>query len=442
MTGYKNASRKDALLGCGLIVLAAVLLTGCGDNGIGAGVVLWSPDESVVRSGSVVTVLAESSISDTYRIAAEEIEEPFELERWRVEFFDAEPEAEARAADYAAAFDGNTTLYARATRNALPIREDANAVGDNTVYRLREGEEIKLIDRQPEETELGGLVSYWYETLTETGQRGWVFGYTLEVFDPTDDTVAVERGTSSDPLVDLLLQNVWRPIYYADMISNAAIDLELFCPEYGLFPDPENRQLELVLRRHATIFEYEQIVRVGSRRYLAEGTSLQLTFHRNDELSLQYLLDGRQQTLAMQRVPGEIEEYVHAELERRGALYEEVFSRGPRFRSDNYGELEFLVDQRFDWTGYERLVPIAIPQGARTTGSVDLGLFLSASLMQEYDGALSFQFDGARDPVSFAYTFRRDGIRLVWIPQANIEDRLVRRVDSSPLTVFMSSTGE
>lgn len=421
------------------LLAAIALLAGCSSRAIGHGVVLWSGDESALESGSVVAVLAESELNDSYTIAVDGTDEQLEVARWRIGFHPDEESARAEAAEYAAAFDGNTTLYARATRNALPMRSEAAPGATNTVYRLREGEQIKLIGREPEETNLEGLVSFWYEALTSTGVRGWVFGYTLEVFDPTDSSVVVQTGRSSDPLVDLLLQNVWRPIFFLDMIANGAIDLELFRPEYGLFPDPENRQLELVLPWHATIFEYEAITRVGARRYIAEGTSLQLTFQRNDELSLQYTLDDDQHVLAMQRLPGEIEEYVDAEVERREAVYEEILSRGPSFASDNYGQLTFGEDRRFRWAGYGRLVPQAIAPGSGETGAVDLGLFLSADLMQEFDGALAFHFDGSEPPASFLYAFRDGGLRLVWVPAGNIDERLVLRPTSSPLSIFMSS---
>jgi len=423
-----------------LLILSFALI-GCGSSTEGYGVLLWSPNESILESGSVVTVQSQSDLNDTYTIAGDALEEPTEIARWRLDFYEEEEPARAAATEYAAGFDGTTTLYARATRNALPIRSDAQAGATNTVYRLREGEEIKLVGRQPDETNQGGLVSYWYEALTRTGERGWVFGYTLEIYDPTDPSVVMESGGETDPLIELLLNNVWRPIYFVDMISNGAIDLELFRPEYGLFPEPESNQLELVLPSHATIFEYEEIVRVGPRRYLARGTSLQLTFQRNDELSLQYTLDGRQHTLAMQRVPGGIEEYVDAEVERRETVYEDLLDRGPGYLSDNYGELTFLEDRRFTWTGYGRLVPQAIPNGAGQSGTVDLNLFLSARLLGEFDGALSFRFEGTNEPTSFLYAFRDNGIRLVWVPQENLDERLVERQTSSPLVIFMSSTG-
>lgn len=433
------ASLRTALVA--ILFVLALALTGCETRSIGSGVLLWSPDESTIQSGSVVTVRSESEISDAYTISSQALEGPMEIESWRLDLYEEEESARAAAAEYANALDGNTTLYARALRNALPIRDEPQAGATNTVYRLREGEEFKLVGRQPEETNQGGLVSYWYEALTKTGDRGWVFGYTLEVFDPTDPSVVVESSGAADPLVELLLGNVWRPIYFVDMVSNGGIDLDLFRPEYGLFPDPENNQLELVLPSHATIFEYEEITRVGSRRYLAEGTSLQLTFQRNDELSLQYTLDDRQYTLAMQRIPGEVAEYVDAEIERRDRVYQELVDRGPGFQSDNYGELVFLEGQRFTWTGYDRLVPEAIPSGAGQSGTVDLGLFLSARLMGEFDGALSFHFDGADEPSSFLYAFRDNAIRLVWVPRENIDERLVQRQTTSPLVIFMSSTG-
>ncbi len=425
-----------------LMIAFSALLGACGSRTIGTGVILWSPEETVIRSGSVVTVLSQSDITDTYRVSADELVEPLDIARWRVEVHAEETTARMRAAEYLSALEGNPSLHARATRSALPLRSEPRASAGNTVYRLRENEQVKLIGREPEQTNIEGLVSYWYEAMTETGERGWVFGYTLQVFDPTDDTVVVETGRGADPLIDMLLQNVWRPVYYLEMISSRAFDLELFRPEFGLFPRPEDNQLELVLPYHATVFEYERIAAAGPRRYVAEGTSLQLTFQRNDELSLRYTHDGRQYVLAMQRVPGDIQEYVENEIERRRARYERLLERGPDFGSDAYGALTLLENQRFNWSGYHRLVPTAISPQASSTGRIDLGLYLSPALRQEYQGALSFSFDGAQATTSFVYQLLEGGIRLVWVPANNIRDRVVQSVGVSPLTIFMSAVGE
>ena len=423
------------------LLLFSTYLVACGDGSAGAGVVLWSPDEESIESGTVVTLLTDSDLSETYIVEADTLDGPFELPRWRVQAFESRSEAVRFAEMYAAELEGNTTLYARAGRNALPLRSSPEPAGNNTVYRLREGEVLKLIGREEEETNLSGLVSYWYEGLTETGQRGWVFGYTLEVFDPTDPSFVIEAQAAQDPLLDLLVSSVWRPIWYVDMIANNTIDLEVFTESYGFWPDPQNDSIELVLPWHSTVFDYEEILRVDPRRYFAEGTSLQMTFQRNDELSIQYVYEDREFVQAFQRIEEDISVYISAEQERRTQVYRTILDRGPSFRSDNYGRLELFPNQRFEWTGSRRLVPRIIPESASSTGTIDLGLFLAAPLMQRFDGALSFEFDGSDALVYFVYTLRDDGIRFVYVPPENVTDALVEAEAPSPLTIFMSTSG-
>ena len=413
------------------------ILTGCGGRPIGYGVLLWSTDEEQMRSGTVVPVFDESDLNDSYSIGVGDSAQKADLARWRVEFFTTGEEAEA----YAAEMSDYATMYARATRNALPMRSSRELDQENIVYRLREDETIKIVGRDEEQSNLSGLVSYWYQGLTEDGVRGYVFGYELSLFDPFDSSIGgAERG-ETDPLIDLLLTNVWRPVYFIDMINSGAYDLSLFKPEYGLFPNPDENVLELKTRTHATTFHYDDITRVGSRRYLAEGTSLQLTFRINDELSLQYLLDGNQYSLAMQRVSGEVEEYVEAELDRRKAVYEDLASRGPVFSSGNYGTIELYDEQKFLWTDFGRLVPNVIPATAPQTGAVDLGVYPSRELRDRYTGAIAFRFDGVSQPIAFLYTLSGDGMRMVFVPQSDIEDKIVQRVGINALTLFFASSG-
>ncbi len=424
-----------------VILAVTVTLTGCGRR-LGYGVLLWSEDEDQIASGSVVSVVSESDLQDTYliRLDASRSEAgavETTVARWRVRFFETEEEASG-AAD---AYKELATVYARSERNALPMRSAPELKAGNIMYRLRDGEVVKLIGREDEQTDLSGLVSYWYLALTETGIEAYVFGYELSLFDPLDPDAEFAESGAVDPLLELLLDNVWRPIYFVDMIVNGAYDLGLFREEYGLFPNPEERSLELVMPYHSTTFNYDAVVDVGPRKYLAEGTSLQLTFNRGDELSLQYLLDGRQYILAMQRVTGEIQDYVDAELERRSDTYQRLLDRGPAFSSGNYGRITLLEDQRFIWSGYERLVPAAIPNGLGTGGRVILDLYLGPQLTDQYDGAVSFKFDGHPDPVSFAYALVPDGIRMIYVPRNDIHDFIVMGSGVSSITLFFSTTG-
>ncbi|MEE8441997.1 MAG: SH3 domain-containing protein, partial [Spirochaetia bacterium] len=421
-------------------------LVGC-SRPLGYGVLLWSTDEDEIASGSVVSVVSQSDLQDTYLIRIEANRpdtnsvDPdsgqLTLTRWRVRFFEAEEDATRDAA----ANQELATVYARSLRNALPMRSDPELRSANIVYRLRDGEVVKLIGREDEQSDLSGLVSYWYSALTETGVEAYVFGYELSLFDPLDsDAVFAESGTA-DLRLQLLLDNVWRPIYFVDMIVNGAYDLKLFNGKYGLFPKPEERSLELVMPYHSTTFNYDAIVKVGPRRYLAEGTSLQLTFNRGDELSFQYVLDGRQYILAMQRVPRDIQDYVDAELERRRDTYQRLLDRGPAFSSGNYGRITLLEDERFIWSGYERLVPAVIARGLGTGGRVLLDLYLGPQLVDRFDGAVSFRFDGHTESVSFVYALVPDGIRMVYVPQTDIDEIIMTGSGVSSITLFFSATG-
>ncbi len=426
-----------------LIVILAIsaALTGCSRR-LGYGVLLWSEDENEITSGSVVSVVSESDLQDTYtirpeasRIGASPVE--MTVARWRVRFFQTEEDATGDAA----AYQEMATVYARSLRNALPMRSDPELKMANIVYRLRDGEVVKLIGQEDEQSNLSGLVSYWYSALTETGVQAYVFGYELSLFDPLDPAAEFAESGAADPLLQLLLDNVWRPIYFVDMIVNGAYDLELFHEEYGLFPNPDERSLELVMPYHSTTFNYDAVVNVGPRKYLAEGTSLQLTFNRGNELSLQYVVDERQYVLAMQRVAGDIQDYIDAELERRSDTYQRLLDRGPAFSSGNYGRITLLEDQRFIWSGYERLVPAAIPGGLGTGGRISLDLYLGPGLADQYDGAVSFRFDGNPEPVSFVYALVPDGIRMVYVPQTEIDDFIVMGSGVSSITLFFSATG-
>ena len=69
-----------------MYVIIAVPFFSCGPREIGYGLMLWSPNESMIQTGSIVPVYGESSITETYTIGAAQSKEHLEIPQWRLDF--------------------------------------------------------------------------------------------------------------------------------------------------------------------------------------------------------------------------------------------------------------------------------------------------------------------------------------------------------------------
>lgn len=429
-------SRAVGVALCVVTVIFASFLLACGPEYVGYGLLIWSPDESLASSGSVHPVIEQSQISETYTVELDG--STLEVPLFRLELYADREQAEAAAAEYADV----APLYGRSMINALPIRSEPSTTTENRVYRLGEGETVKIVWRDPEITDIHGLVGRWYEAITRDGTRGFVFGYSLEVYDSTRDEALVDDGDGSDELIELLLADVWRPTSFQDMIDSGKFDLTRFSPSYGLFPFPDEQKLELNMPTYSVVFEYDDIARVGSGRYLAEGTTLQLEFRRNNELGIQFILDDDEYRLALRQLEREVREYIDEELERRAEIYEQLYEIGPVLMSNSYGTISLDQSGYFTWTDFTALVPQAIPADAGNAGRISLDVNLGKDLEGSFDGVLTFLFDGinASSAPSFLYTKTGDGIRLIFAPPETIEFREVIRESATPIVAFFSGS--
>jgi hypothetical protein len=125
-------------------------------------------------------------------------------------------------------------------------------------------------------------------------------------------------------------------------------------------------------------------------------------------------------------------------------LFQNIFNQGPVFNSTNYGTLSFTRNGRFIWTGNNLLIPQIVPLTALGSGSVDMGLFLDASLENLYDGALTLRFDGTGGlggAVRFCYTLDDQGLRIEYVPGENLDGVTVTRRSSSPTVIYFFKSG-
>ncbi|TVQ40561.1 MAG: SH3 domain-containing protein [Spirochaetaceae bacterium] len=414
-----------------ITALLTVLLAGCGGREIGHGVILW-PDSEAVEAGQIVPIVETSTVQDSYIIRLPDAA-AHQLPRWRVQFFDSQEDATA----FAARYQEVAALYVRSERTALPVRESLDRTS-RTVYRLRFGEESKVLERSAEPHDEAGLVAHWYRVLTANGTSGWVFGYYLTAFSEDEDLTPAESEVIEDPVVRALLEEVWRPSHYAQMIRSNTIDLARLRPEHGLFPNPDENRLSLVLPDRRIDFDYSEIVRSAARQYAASGTSLQIAVRNERAITIQYIHDNQTESVDLEIIEQDIEELRTAEIERRDELYLSLLERGDLWQSSAYGTIRLAPDRRFEWTGYGSLVPTVIPRGAGNSGRVEFAVFLERQLRSSFDGVISFRFAGLDHPVHFLYNRIDTGIRLTHLPQQSVTRNVVSSPGASAIVAFFS----
>ena len=438
-----------------IVLLPAIvaLLTACGERRVGWGVVLWAPQESI--GGSVLSISGQSDIEDIYRYAdAETVGETVrEIARWRVRLFADRQQAEA----FAASYRDLVHTFGYAARNGLPVREAAD-VRSVQLYRLREGEAVKIIGREEGPVTVGDYTNFWYQVLTADGTQGFTFGELLLLFETGEDPQAeADLLLGEEAELERITGVTWRPQYYADMLVRRRIDLTRLNDTYGFTVEPGSPTVptagEQVLPQGAgglarmrlpeldLAFAFDRIDRIGEEVFVLHGSGVRIVSETESSIMVSFQHEGRLQTRKFVALDADVQDLIAAERERRDRIYEALRESGPTLQSSAYGEVLLEPSQRFRWSGFERLVPGVIPADAVGTGTVTLRLHLSRPLRAEYSGALTMAFDrgGEARPqasVDFVYARDEEGIRMALAGDVDEEQLLVLGTAAPPLVIY------
>ena len=426
------------------VLLVLLLPLGSCSRTIGYALMLWGQEDGPVATGQIVPVRQESQIQDTYLVRLPGGKELAEIPIWRMRFFPDREEALQGANEYAPFQE----LFAYSQRDGLPLREQANQEA-RRIYKLTEGQLVKVLSRAEEKVTIGSYEDYWYRVLTEDGYEGYCFGYYLPVFTSSGDPKAeVQTMMARDPMLEALLGTEWRPEYFQEMVDAGRIDLNAFGPEFGMFVIPEQREIRLATGKRSSVFRYESVENVGLNRYVFDGPQLGAGGIRINMQSLQRIVctyPVADQVLSSVFIvfTGDIEEIVARERERREQIAESFISRGTVLNSNAYGSIHLQEEMRFRWDEYGRLGEQIFPRRVRGSGSVDFPYFLSRSLVELFDGIITFRFDeyDAEEGTSFLYSFDATGVRFEYVRPQGIDNLEVVRRDSSPLVIYFSFGG-
>ena len=442
-----------ALAPIALLAAIVALLTACQERRVGWGVVLWAPQEGI--DGSVLSISGESDIQDVYRYT--DAETVREIARWRVRLFTDRQQAEA----FAVSYRDLVHTFGYAARNGLPIREAADA-RSALLYRLREGEAVKIIGRGEGPVTVGDYRNFWYQVLTADGTQGFTFGEFLLLFETGEDPqAAADRLLGEEAELERITGVAWRPQYYADMLLRRRIDLTRLNDTYGFTVEPGSRTVptagevppqgagglaRMRLPELDLAFAFDRIDRIGEEVFVLHGSGVRIVSETEWSIMVSFQYEGRLQTQKFVVLDADVQDLIAAERERRDRIYEALRESGPTLRSSAYGEVLLEPSQRFRWSGFERLVPGVIPADAAGTGTVTLRLHLSRPLRAEYSGALTMAFDrgGEAAPpaaVTFVYARDEEGIRMALAGDVDEEQLLVLGTAAPPLVIYFRFAG-
>ncbi len=283
MTHRRIHLRRGLLAALLLLALASLGLTSCSRR-LGWGLVLWSAPEGPIAAGAVVPVYIRSNINKVFVVGTPDGSKKIELPFWQVEL----QASKAKARRAASAFAPYAGLYLVATRDGLPVRE-APANTANRVYRLREGQSVKILEQvKGEEVRTGDMVLQgdWYYVLADDGTRGYAFSNTLRLYDETKEGFGgshVVQTKAPSLKIDALFSRSWRPEYFQVMMDEGRIDLDLFSPRLGIFADAVHRQIRIELPSVSQVFQYNSIAE-DSGAFIFEGSPLRVRFEPDGRL--------------------------------------------------------------------------------------------------------------------------------------------------------------
>jgi hypothetical protein len=429
-----------------LAVAVFVLPVSCAR--LGWGMLLWSTEDPPIPSGTILPVYIRSNIDQVWVVGIPEIYrtgkkgiDKMEIPLAQFELVGGKGKARKRAEE----FSRFALTYAETLQDGLPIRDNP----DNSarrVYRLRTGEIIKVlaeVEGNPAISATGDpLPGSWYQVLTEDGSTGYCFSYRLKTFEHHGGPLAAaqtEQEEIADPDLENLLSKTWSPESYGAMVNNRRIELEDHSRHWRFDPGQDTGIARIYLPGVDQTFSYTAIRPAGARTWRFEGSSLQMNLRSDTTLAVQFTENGGvQRTLLFVALPMEVEDLIIQETARRENLFLSIYNQGPAFTSNNYGTISFTETGNFTWTGFTLLVPQVIPLDVSGNGTINMDIFLSASLQDRYNGAFTLRFNrtGAPAALRFMYTLDSQGFRLEYVPDSGMENLVVSRRAPSPMVLY------
>lgn len=430
-----------------LFILSSFFLISCKDKVIGYSVVLWNNPEQEIKSGDVLPVYIKSNISHVYiagkNLNLKENEQKIEIPLWQL----TEPVKKSKLSAIKEKYQENARTYANVKTDGLPCRaEPVNTA--KQVYRLRKGEIIKILYKGNGQSPMTGgkpLPGEWYKILTDNGTTGWCFSYNLDLFETDDNGNRIGGNdfvdeVQEDEIYKLIVSNVWYPEEFRSLIDSEDIDLSKIHPSYRFTIDEENKKVSLNTQKIHESWIYEGYSKIDDREYELKNISIKIIYRKADYIVVRYTDEtGKPQDLNFVTIKEDLNEIISKEKQRRSEELMNLWYKGP-YSSQSYGKLSFTEDNLFKWTGFKLLVPSVIPAGSKNNGSAQIKYSVSKTLKKDYDGIVTFTFEGSSQEINFLYKMDDGGLKLEDTIGASFKGNQITSRGVSPVIIFFKRT--
>lgn len=430
-----------------LFILSSFFLISCKDKVIGYSVVLWNNPEQEIKSGDVLPVYIKSNISHVYiagkNLNLKENEQKIEIPLWQL----TEPVKKSKLSSVKEKYQENARTYANVKTDGLPCRaEPVNTA--KQVYRLRKGEIIKILYKGNGQSPMTGgkpLPGEWYKILTDNGTTGWCFSYNLDLFETDDNGNRIGGNdfvdeVQEDEIYKLIVSNVWYPEEFRSLIDLEDIDLSKIHPSYRFTIDEENKKVSLNTQKIHESWIYEGYSKIDDREYELKNISIKIIYRKADYIVVRYTDEtGKPQDLNFVTIKEDLNEIISKEKQRRSEELMNLWYKGP-YSSQSYGKLSFTEDNLFKWTGFKLLVPSVIPAGSKNNGSAQIKYSVSKTLKKDYDGIVTFTFEGSSQEINFLYKMDDGGLKLEDTIGASFKGNQITSRGVSPVIIFFKRT--
>ncbi|MCQ2590501.1 MAG: SH3 domain-containing protein [Treponema sp.] len=416
----------------------------------GYSVVLWNIPEYNIQDCEVVPVYVLSHISQVYIIGSPSGEK-LEVPLWQL----TKPVSKSKALKQAEQYKEYAHKYASVKLDGLPCRAEPKNLSKQ-IYRLRKGETIKVLAKGDGDLVMAGkeaLEGDWLKVLTKDGTEGWCFSHNLILFDmdasgaASGETEILVEEQNGDATFEAIFDKPWYPETFLAMINEKNIDTTVVKTELNFTIDsakgtvslnmPENKKAQLKAVKKT--WDYSGYEKVGRNQYELTDIPITITTRKDNFIVVRYTgSSGKPQDFSLITTEEDLAEVIKEEKQKRSDAYAKIVSRGPNYASSSYGNLMVKSSGSFSWTDYSLLVPNVISETAKEGGTISLKYGIGEKLKSQYDGVLTFKFDGAGE-VNFLFKTESDGLRLENATNAKFEEGMVIERSSSSLVIYFKA---